>query len=44
MCFIVHKTISELEHAILTTLFFSVQKTPIGVNHTNTFPHYDSHG
>jgi hypothetical protein len=26
--FIVHKTIMELERAILTTLFLSVQKTP----------------
>jgi hypothetical protein len=28
MCFIVRKTTSELEHAILTTLFFLMQKTP----------------
>jgi hypothetical protein len=27
VCFVVHKTISELEHAILTTLFLPVQKT-----------------
>jgi hypothetical protein len=27
MCFIVHKTTSELERAILTTLFLLVQKT-----------------
>jgi hypothetical protein len=26
MCFVVRKTISELEHAILTTLFLLVQK------------------
>jgi hypothetical protein len=29
MCFIVRKTSSELECAILTTLFLVVQKTPI---------------
>jgi hypothetical protein len=29
MCFVVHKTISELEHVILTTLFLPVKKTPI---------------
>jgi hypothetical protein len=28
VCFIVHKTISELEHAILTIMFLPVQKTP----------------
>jgi hypothetical protein len=28
VCFVVCKTISELEHVILTTLFLSVQKTP----------------
>jgi hypothetical protein len=29
VCFVVHKTISELERVILTTLFLPVQKTPI---------------
>jgi hypothetical protein len=29
MRFVVHKTVSTLEHTILTTLFLSVQKTPI---------------
>jgi hypothetical protein len=33
VCFLVHKTISELERAILTTLFLPVQKTPIGLEH-----------
>jgi hypothetical protein len=28
VCFIVHKTISKLEHTILITMFLSVQKTP----------------
>jgi hypothetical protein len=28
VCFVVHKTISELECVILSTLFLSVQKTP----------------
>jgi hypothetical protein len=28
VCFVVRKTISQLEHAILTTLFLLVQKTP----------------
>jgi hypothetical protein len=28
MCFVVHKNISELECAILSTLFLPVQKTP----------------
>jgi hypothetical protein len=28
VCFVVRKTISELERAILTTPFLSVQKTP----------------
>jgi hypothetical protein len=27
VCFVVHKTISELEHVILTTQFLLVQKT-----------------
>jgi hypothetical protein len=27
VCFVVHKTISELERMILTTLFLPVQKT-----------------
>jgi hypothetical protein len=32
VCFVVRKTISELEHAILTTLLLPVQKTPtVGV-------------
>jgi hypothetical protein len=29
VCFVARKTISELEHTILTTLFLPVQKTPI---------------
>jgi hypothetical protein len=29
MYFVVHKTISELEYVILTTMFLLVQKTPI---------------
>jgi hypothetical protein len=28
VCFVVHKTTSELEHAILTIMFLPVQKTP----------------
>jgi hypothetical protein len=28
MCFVVHKTTSELKRAILTTLFLPMQKTP----------------
>jgi hypothetical protein len=28
VCFVVHKTVLELEHMILTTLFLPVQKTP----------------
>jgi hypothetical protein len=29
VCFVVHKTTSELKRTILTTLFLLVQKTPI---------------
>jgi hypothetical protein len=32
VCFVVCKTISELERAILTTLFFLVQKTLKGTS------------